>query len=98
MMQKLFIILIFSGIKLSLIAQDTLPQISVRNINGHNIISWVNPYRSATSINIQRSFDSTKYFITIGSIPVVKKRDNSFTDDQPKKAKMFYRLFISFEG
>jgi Outer membrane protein beta-barrel family len=98
MMQKLFIILIFSGIKLSLIAQDTLPQISVRNIDGHNIISWVNPYRSATAIDIQRSFDSTKYFITIGSIPAVKKRDNSFTDDKPKKAKMFYRLFISFEG
>ncbi len=62
------------------------------------LISWVNPYTSLTTINIQRSFDSTKNFKTIGTILDVKNKRNGYVDTRPPSSKMFYRVFISFEG
>ena len=96
-MRKLFIILIFCGVNLILTGQDTLPKISVTNINGYNTISWNNTYTSATAINIQRS-SGNKNFITIGRIPVIRKGEYIFIDNTPLAGKVYYRLFISFEG
>lgn len=97
-MQKLLIILFFSFFNIALFAQSTLPKVSVRDINGNNIISWNIPERPVATINIQRSTDSAKNFVTIGSISPVKESDTVFTDNKPLKAKVFYRLFISFLG
>lgn len=80
-----------------LFAQDTLPRLTVLRISDHVIISWTNPYVSLTTINIQRSFDSIKNFRTIGTILDVKNRVNGFAD-KPPFGKIFYRVFISFEG
>lgn len=82
----------------TLLAQDTLPRLSVNNISNNVIISWTNPFTSLTTINIQRSFDSTKNFTTIGSILDVKNKRNGFVDAKPLSAQMFYRVFLSFEG
>jgi len=79
-------------------AQDTLPRLSVINISNHVLISWVNPYVYLTTINIQRSSDSTKNFTTIGTILDVKNKRNGYVDTKPPSTKMFYRVFISFEG
>jgi hypothetical protein len=97
-MKKLIIIFIFSFFNLILKAQDTLPKIYVSDINGYTSISWNNTYSSVTAIKIQRSSESNKDFITIGTIPVIRKGENIFIDNMPPAGKVNYRLFISFEG
>ncbi len=81
-----------------LLAQDTLPKLSVVSSSNHNVISWTNPYTSLTTINIQRSFDSLKNFKTIGSVLDVKNKTNGFVDARPSSGIQYYRLFLSFEG
>ncbi len=79
-------------------SQDTLPKISVTQIGGKVLISWTNPYTSVTNIGIQRSYDSTKNFTTIGSVLNVNAQTNGFVDTKEFIPAQFYRLFISFEG
>ena len=79
-------------------AQDTLPKITVSNISGHILVSWTNPFVTLSTINIQRSFDSTKNFTTIGSVLDVANKRNGFIDSKPLSPTMFYRIFLSFEG
>jgi hypothetical protein len=90
-----FVLLIFNNL---LFAQDTLPRLTVLNVSNHILISWTNPYFNLTTINIQRSFDSTKNFKTIGTVLDVKNKLNGYADNKPPYTKMFYRVFISFEG
>jgi hypothetical protein len=97
-MQKFFIIslIIFSSQKL--FAQDTLPRLSVTNISNNILISWTNPYVTLTAINIQRSYDSSKNFSTIGSVLDVANKKNGLLDAKPFSFTMYYRLFLTFEG
>jgi hypothetical protein len=58
---SLLLIILFSGIAVSLTAQDTLPSITVKNYSGQVVVSWVNNYKApVATINIQRSYDSLK--------------------------------------
>ncbi len=98
MRKFIFILIVFIAEINTLLAQDTLPNLSVNNISNNVIISWTNPYTSLTTINIQRSFDSTKNFTTVGSILDVKNKRNGFVDAKPLSTQMFYRVFLSFEG
>lgn len=83
----------------SLKAQDTLPNINVKNLNGRMIISWKNNYAAPVkNINIQRSFDSLKNFTTIGSVLNPQNRENGYADLKPPYNKMYYRVFVAFEG
>jgi len=80
-------------------AQDTLPKISVINRNGKVIISWINTYGATISnINIQRSSDSIKRFGTIGTVLNPMNKENGFVDTKYTGVKMFYRVFVAFEG
>ncbi|MEP6584152.1 MAG: hypothetical protein ABJA90_07785 [Ginsengibacter sp.] len=79
-------------------SQDTLPKVSVTQISDKVLISWSNPYTSVTNIGIQRSYDSLKYFTTIGSVLNVKAPSNGFVDTKEFMPAQYYRLFISFEG
>ena len=97
-MQKFLLLFLVLFIAQQLFAQDTLPKISVSNISGHILVSWTNPFVTLTTINIQRSFDSTKNFTTIGSVLDVANKKNGFIDSKPLSAHMFYRIFLSFEG
>ena len=97
-MQKFLIffpVLLFSQ---KLFSQDTLPNVSVTNISNQILVSWTNPFVTLTTINIQRSFDSTKNFTTIGSVLDVTNKKNGFIDSKPLAPNMFYRIFLSFEG
>ncbi|HMU09431.1 MAG TPA: hypothetical protein PKC54_05450 [Ferruginibacter sp.] len=98
-MRKIFYLLAFviSAGKLS--AQEILPSITVKNFSGKIIISWRNQYPlEIKNLNIQRSFDSLKNFSTIGSVLTPQNAENGFVDEAPPYNKMYYRLFISFEG
>ncbi len=93
------ILLTISFLSLQLHAQETLPDITVKNYSGKIIISWKNEYKNTvTAINIQRSYDSLKSYTTIGSVLSPLNRENGYADNKPPYNKMYYRLFISFEG
>ena len=100
-MRKLFYLL-FLGISISsgpLFAQEILPGITVKNYNGKIIVSWKNQYPlEVKTINIQRSFDSSKNYTTIGSVLNPQNSENGFVDETPPYNKMYYRLFISFDA
>lgn len=97
-MQKFLIFFLLIFLSQKLFAQDTLPKITVSNISDHILVSWTNPYVTLTTINIQRSFDSTKNFTTIGSVLDVANKKNGFIDSKPLALNMYYRIFLSFEG
>jgi hypothetical protein len=80
-------------------AQETLPSITVKNINERIIVSWRNEYKiPVATINIQRSFDSLKNYKTIGSVLNPMNVENGYADANPPYNKMYYRVFIGFEG
>ncbi|MEI7471156.1 MAG: hypothetical protein WCJ85_02790 [Chitinophagaceae bacterium] len=95
-----FLILVsISLLQLNSYSQDSLPSIVVKNINGQIIISWKNSYAvPVTNISIQRSYDTLKNYSTIGSVLSPMNRENGYADTKPPYNKMYYRLFISFEG
>jgi hypothetical protein len=80
-------------------AQQPLPVISVKNINNKIIISWVNDYtQPITTLNIQRSFDSLRNYKTAGSVLSAQSRENGYADVTAPYNKMYYRIFVAFEG
>jgi hypothetical protein len=84
---------------LSLYAQEILPGISVKNLSGKIIVSWRNEYNlPVANINIQRSYDSLKNYSTIGSVLNPQNKENGYADATPPYNKMYYRVFIAFEG
>lgn len=98
-MRKMLYLLVFFTVAEKLSAQEILPGITVKNFNGKIIISWRNQYPlEVKTINIQRSYDSLKNYSTIGSVLNPQNEENGFVDETPPYNKMYYRVFISFEG
>lgn len=100
-MQKklVFVFMITVAFAGNTFAQDTLPRISVKNISSQIIISWKNNYGAKISnINIQRSHDSLKTFITIGTVLNPLNKENGYVDKSAPNPHMFYRVFVAFEG
>jgi len=93
-----FLVLLFiSGS--SLLAQDTLPNFSVRNAgNNRVIIGWINPFPNIRQISVQRSFDSLNNYKTILTVADPKAVQNGFADTKAPNDHMFYRLFYAMEG
>src|SRR5690348_11090752 len=89
--------ILFIGFTTRSFGQDTLPNISVKKLGAKVVISWKNNYGATiNTLNIQRSYDSTKMFTTIGSVLNPMNRSNGFVDTKPPSEKMYYRLFIAF--
>ena len=79
--------------------QKPLPAIMVKNINNKIIVSWVNDYtKPITTLNIQRSYDSLKNYKTAGSVLSPQSRENGYADVNAPYNKMYYRIFVAFEG
>ncbi len=80
-------------------AQNFLPALNAKNVDGKIIISWQNNYtQPIATISIQRSFDSLKNYTTIGSVLNPQNAENGFVDNKPPYTKMYYRVFVAFEG
>jgi hypothetical protein len=76
------------------VAQDTLPNFSVKNAGRKRIIiGWVNNFPEIKQISIQRSFDSTRNYKTLLSVADPKAIQNGFVDTQSPTEFMYYRLF-----
>lgn len=83
----------------SLLAQQTLPNISVNDVGGKIIVSWKNEYTVPVSnISIQRSYDSLNNFTSINAVLNPESKENGFADLDAPYDRMYYRLFIAFEG
>ncbi len=82
-----------------LLAQQKLPDLTVKDMDGQIVVSWINDYKMPiANINIQRSYDSLKNYSTIGSVLNPQNTENGYVDNTPPYNKMYYRVFISFEG
>ncbi|MEO7563276.1 MAG: hypothetical protein ABIT07_11810 [Ferruginibacter sp.] len=96
---SLLLLLITFAACTALKAQEILPNISVKNIGGKIIVSWRNEYAvPAANISIQRSYDSLNNYTTIGSVLNPLNKENGYADENPPYNKMYYRVFIAFEG
>jgi hypothetical protein len=100
MTKQFFIFLIFISASIYAFAQQKpLPVIMVKNINNKIIVSWVNDYtKPITTLNIQRSYDSLRNYKTAGSVLSPQSRENGYADVNAPYNKMYYRVFVSFEG
>lgn len=98
-MKKLFCLFILSCVSFILRAQnDTLPKFTAKKKDGLVTISWINSFKNASQINIQRSKDSNRNFITIHSTPNPYAKSYSYTDKTAKNDSGYYRVFVLFEG
>ena len=100
MMKPFFLLPMFFILSNILFAQDKpLPFIQVKNLNNKIVVSWINDYtKPITALNIQRSYDSLQNYTTIGSVLSPQSRENGFADANFPYNKMYYRVFVSFEG
>lgn len=99
MKKKIFLLLTTCCFSCFLHAQEILPGISVRNSGGKIIVSWRNEYQKpVATINIQRSYDSLANYSTIGSVLNPQNKENGYADLTAPYSKMYYRVFIAFEG
>jgi hypothetical protein len=79
--------------------QKPLPAIMVKNINEKIVISWTNEYNlPIANLNIQSSFDSLRNYKTIGTVLSPQLRENGYVDANAIYNKMYYRVFVAFEG
>jgi hypothetical protein len=100
MLRQFGILLLISSVSLVAAAQDTLPSFKLVN-KGNNriIISWSNPYDKAIhQLSIQRSFDSTKNFKSILTLPDPTVPQNGYADTKATNEHMFYRLYILLDS
>ncbi len=100
-MPKIIFAVIFSTILFSApcFAQDTLPNIMVKNYSGKIVISWKNNYgQHISNLNIQRSSDSLRNFTTIATVLNPMNKQNGIVDNKAPNTNMFYRVFVAFDG
>lgn len=62
------------------------------------VISWTNPYPNLVQLNVQRSYDSLKFYSTIFSAPSPEIPQNGYTDLKKPANYVFYRIFYVVEG
>lgn len=100
MVKPFFLFVLLLNLSNLLFAQGKpLPFIQVKNLNNKIVVSWINNYnKPITALNIQRSYDSLQNFTTIGSVLSPQSRENGFADVNFPYNKMYYRVFVSFEG
>lgn len=100
MIKNIYLFVYFIFLSNILFAQEqTLPFIQVKNLNNKIVVSWVNNYsKPITALNIQRSYDSLQNYTTIGSVLSPQSKENGYADVNFPYNKMYYRVFVSFEG
>ena len=95
----LFVGLIFLTSSNITAQQLSLPNLTIRSIGTRVIVSWKQDYKKPISnLNIQRSYDSLKNYKTIGEVLSPQSIENGYIDANPPYNKMYYRVFVAFEG
>src|SRR5688500_15072660 len=82
----------------NVLAQDTLPKFSLRNVgNKRIVVEWKNRFENIKQISIQRSADSSRNFKTILTIADPSLPANGYLDTKAPADNMFYRLYIMLD-
>lgn len=81
-----------------LFSQDTLPGFTIVEGGDKVVISWTNPYPNLVQLNVQRSYDSLKFYSTIFSAPSPGIPQNGYTDTKKPANHVYYRIFYVLEG
>jgi hypothetical protein len=82
-----------------LLAQNPLPDFTVKDIGKDRyVISWINNYPYTAQITIQRSFDSTRGFKSILTVPDPTTKQNGYADTKAINDHMYYRLYILLDN
>ncbi|MCY7423240.1 MAG: hypothetical protein LH478_16025 [Chitinophagaceae bacterium] len=97
-MKRVFGLLFVIALSTPVFSQDTLPKFTVAEKGKKVIVSWINPYESCIQLNVQRSYDSLKYFRTVYSANSPGLPQNGFSETKPAYSKTFYRIFYVLEG
>ena len=93
------VFLIFSQLFNPLLAQNPLPDFTVKDIGRDRyVISWINNYPYTAQITIQRSFDSTRGFKSILTVPDPTTKQNGYADNKAVNDHMYYRLYILLDN
>ncbi len=95
-MKKILFLLPCSLIySLHVLAQNPLPDFKVDNLGKDRIrIGWLNDYgNNCVQINVQRSFDSTRFFRTVFSPLSPELPENGFIDTKSSFGTVYYRIF-----
>ena len=79
-------------------SQDTLPGFTIIERGDKVVISWTNPYPNLVQLNVQRSYDSLKFYSTIFSAPSPEIPQNGYTDTKKPANHVYYRIFYVLEG
>ncbi len=79
-------------------SQDTLPKFTIVERGDKVIISWTNPFENLVQLNVQRSYDSLKFYSTIFSAPSPGLPQNGYTDTKKPANKVYYRIFYVLQG
>ena len=80
------------------LSQDTLPEFTIVERGDKVIISWTNPYENLVQLNVQRSYDSLKYYSTIFSAPSPELPQNGYTDTKKPSNRVYYKIFYVLQG
>ena len=98
-MKKLVLSLLLLQVSaVALLAQDTLPKFSARNVgNNRIIIGWTNQFETIKQISIQRSFDSLQGYRTILTVADPRATLNGYVDTKAPNDHMFYRIYIMLD-
>lgn len=79
--------------------QEDLPKdFSVIKVGKRVIVSWTHNFPSVKMISVQRSYDSTRYFQSIGAPPDPNLKDNGVSDPNPPNDSMYYRVYVLLDG
>jgi len=79
-------------------SQDTLPKFTIVERGDKVIVSWTNPYENLVQLNVQRSYDSLKFYSTIFSAPSPGLPQNGYTDTKKPANRVYYRIFYVLQG
>lgn len=91
--------LIISQLFNQLLAQNPLPDFTVKDIGKDRyVVSWINNYPYTAQITIQRSFDSTRGFKSILTVPDPTTKQNGYADTKAINDHMYYRLYILLDN
>lgn len=99
-MKRTFLLLLI-GFVLSGAAfgQEDLPNdFTVLQVGKRVVVSWTHNFPVVKMLSVQRSYDSVNSFMSIGSPPDPKLRENGFVDANPPRDSMYYRVFVLLEG
>lgn len=99
-MKKILLVLL-TGILFSngSFGQEDLPKdFSVFKVGKRIIVSWTHNFPSVKMISVQRSFDSSRGFQSIGAPPDPNLKDNGVSDPNPPNDSMYYRIYVLIDG